>query len=223
MEADKKTFIDIDTFISNIETLINQGISEITENGRIFKVNSTWYIVYFDFEDHKGTSINLECGTDRNNIDTYLYSAWTIGGKLSPTKIKADELSEKLHEIYVLHQLFNKTNIIKSLKKYTDILERCTSFEKLSESTFVLHLNNIKYCFIRKERYNSVCNSVEQYIEVSKYGENHVPQLVYESDNIDSIQALYSILNAVYYINKTETGNNIDYNLICALGLNNNQ
>ena len=87
----------------------------------------------------------------------------------------------------------------------------------------MLHFNNIKYCFIRKERYNSVCNSVEQYIEVSKYGENHVPQLVYESDNIDSIQSLYSILNAVYYINKTETGNSIDYNLICALGLNNNQ
>lgn len=220
MEADKKTFIEIDTFISKVETLINQGISEITENGRIFKVNSTWYIVYSDFEEHQGMNINLECGTDRNTIDTYLCSAWTIGGKLSPPRIKANELFEKLHEIYVIHQLFNKTNIIKSLKKYADILERCTSFEKLSESTFVLHFNNNKYCFIRKERYNSVCNSVEQYIEVSKYGENHVPQLVYESDNIDSIQSLYSIFNAVYYINKTEQGNSIDYNLICTLGLN---
>ncbi|EYA39721.1 hypothetical protein [Bacteroides fragilis] len=220
MEADKKTFIDIDTFISNIETLINQGISEITKGGQMFKVNSTWYIVYYD--NNYGMNINLESGADRNNIDTYLYSAWNVGAH-SEERNKTDKLFEKLHEIYVLHQLFNKTNIIKSLKKYADILERCTSFEKLSESTFVLHFNNIKYCFIRKERYNSVCNSVEQYIEVSKYGENHVPQLVYESDNIDSIQSLYSILNAVYYINKTETGNSIDYNLICALGLNNNQ
>ena len=37
MEADKKTFIEIDTFISKVETLINQGISEITENGSIGK------------------------------------------------------------------------------------------------------------------------------------------------------------------------------------------
>lgn len=217
MEADKKTFIDIDTFINNVETLINQGISEITKNGRIFKVNSTWYIVYL--ENNYGMTINIESGTDRNNIDTYLYSAWNVGTH-SEERNKTDKLFEKLHEIYVIHQLFNKTNIIKSLKKYADILERCTSFEKLSESTFVLHFNNNKYCFIRKERYNSVCNSVEQYIEVSKYGENHVPQLVYENDNIDSIQSLYSIFNAVYYINKTEQGNSIDYNLICTLGLN---
>jgi len=46
MEADKKTFIEIDTFISKVETLINQGVAEITKDGQIFKVNSTWYIVY---------------------------------------------------------------------------------------------------------------------------------------------------------------------------------
>lgn len=216
MVTDKKNLIEINTFISNVETLINQGISEITENGKIFKVNSTWYHVYDKFEKNGGGMfIHLESGTDRNNIDTYCYSVCTNG-----LSTEANYLLGKLYDTYIYHQLFNKTNIIKSLKKYADILERCTSFEKLSESTFVLHFNNNKYCFIRKERYNSVCNSVEQYIEVSKYGENHVPQLVYESDNIDSIQSLYSIFNAVYYINKTEQGNSIDYNLICTLGLN---
>lgn len=113
MEADKKTFIDIDTFISNIETLINQGISEITKGGQMFKVNSTWYIVYYD--NNYGMNINLESGADRNNIDTYLYSAWNVGAH-SEERNKTDKLFEKLHEIYVLHQLFNKTNIIKSLK-----------------------------------------------------------------------------------------------------------
>lgn len=219
METEKKTFIDVDTFISNVETLINQGITEITKDGQIFKVNSTWYIVYND--NNYGMNINLKSGTDRNNIDTYLYSAWAVGANSEERK-KTDKLFEKLHEIYVFHQLFNKTDIIKSLKKYADILEKCVSFEKIAESTFVLHFNNIKYCFIRKERYNSVCNSIEQYIEVNKY-ENHIPQLVYENDNIDYIQSLYSIFNAVYYINKTKQGNSIDYKLICALGLNNIQ
>lgn len=218
MIADVKKLIDIDTFINNIETLIKQGVAEINENGRVFKVHSTWYHVYDKFEKKGGMFIHLESGTDRNSIDNYCYSVCTNG-----MRAEASKLLGILYDTYIIHQLFNKTNIVESLKKYADIIEKCTSFEKFSENTFVLHINNAKYSFIRKEKYDSLLNKIEYYVEVTKYGEYNIPQPVYNSENLDSIQSLYSILNSVYYINKTKQSIGIDSNLFNALGLNNNQ
>ena len=218
MLANEVIYIDIDDFVSNVETLINQGIADIRESGNLFKVYGTWYRIYSDYVKYQGMRVNLKKGIDGNNIDISLYSAWTVGGKLSESRIMAGKLYDKLHEIYIFHQLFNNTNVVKSLKKYTSIIKRCTSLEKFSDNIFILCFNNNKYCFTKKERYNSLCNNIEQYVEVDKY-DKHTPSLVYKSDNIDSIQSLYSILNTVYYINKTKQGYGIDYTLACALGI----
>ena len=185
MLANEVIYIDIDDFVSNVETLINQGIADIRESGNLFKVYGTWYRIYSDYVKYQGMRVNLKKGIDGNNIDISLYSAWTVGGKLSESRIMVGKLYDKLHEI------------------------------------FILCFNNNKYCFTKKERYNSLCNNIEQYVEVDKY-DKHTPSLVYKSDNIDSIQSLYSILNTVYYINKTKQGYGIDYTLACALGIADN-
>ena len=221
MLANEVNYIDIDDFVSNVEKLINQGIADIRENGHLFKINETWYRIYLDYVKYQGMRVNLKKGIDGNNIDVSLYSAWTVGGQQCESRIMASKLFDKLHDIYIYHQLFNNTNVVKSLKKYTSIIKRCTSLEKFSDNIFILCFNNNKYCFTKKERYNSLCNNIEQYVEVDKY-DKHTPSLVYKSDNIDSIQSLYSILNTVYYINKTKQGYGIDYTLACALGIADN-
>ena len=74
-------------------------IADIRESGHLFKVYGTWYRIYSDYVKYQGMRVNLKKGIDGNNIDISLYSAWTVGGQLSESRIMAGKLYDKLHEI----------------------------------------------------------------------------------------------------------------------------
>ena len=209
----KKTFIPIDDFISNIESLIQQRIVEIAENGHVFRVCDTWYEIYY--ENDYGMNINLYYGRSRGSINNYQYSAKVVG-KGSSDRIKADTLFEQLKEIYSMHCLCNATDIVKILSKYMELIQKCTAIEKLSEDCFLLYFGLEKYIVIRKEQYNSVKNYVYQKVEITKDA-NGGHQIVYKGIDYYSIKSLFSILNVIFTVNQLAKYGKIDKELLKAL------
>lgn len=198
MEVCDKIFISIDEFVSNIENLISKRIVEITEEGHIFRVNSTWYGIYY--ENNYGMNINLYSGFGEDFIDNYQYSAWVVGSG-SPDRIKADNLFKQLKEIYSIHRLCDTTSMVKTLSQHVDFFRQITEIDKLSESSFVLYCGEIRYSIIKRENYDKHYNYVIQCVEITKFENNNI-QTISENNDYYSVKLLYSILNTLYSINQ---------------------
>lgn len=209
MEVGNKNFISIDEFVNNIEILISKKIVEITEDGHIFRINDTWYGVYY--ENNYGMNINLYSGFKEDSIDNYLYSAWVVGSG-SPDRIKADNLFKQLKELYCIHRLCDTTKIVKILSTYVDIFQKITAIDKLSADSFVLYCGDTKYVVVRKEYYDKYYNYVIQCVEITIF-ENNVSQQVYESKDYYTVKTLISILNTFFSINQLAKYEKYDMNL----------
>ena len=110
------------------------------------------------------------------------------------------------------HLVFKNERLSNALKNYISLISKCTSIEKFTNNVFAIIVNDIKYIFERNDKYNFKNKNVFPVLEI-KYIVNNELKLkkIEEYKKIDSI---FSVLNAIYFLNKTEENGLIEYDIL---------
>ncbi|MEI6755256.1 MAG: hypothetical protein WCK78_19105 [Paludibacter sp.] len=91
---------------------------------------------------------------------------------------------------------------MKSLRNYISIIEKATHVDKLSNGVFDVEINEVKYIFERNEKYSFERKIVLPLLEM-KYLSNNELRIKTIEDYM-KIDSIFAVLNAIYYLNKTE-------------------
>ncbi len=107
-----------------------------------------------------------------------------------------------LEKIYIAQKVFSNDKIVKSLRNYISIIEKATHVDKLSNGVFDVEINEVKYIFERNEKYSFERKIVLPLLEM-KYLSNNELRIKTIEDYM-KIDSIFAVLNAIYYLNKTE-------------------
>lgn len=199
----KNENLKVEDFISKIKEITDRGVAEIIkthDRSFSFKVFSKWYEVSYinDF----GMFLALFQGEGNTNMDDLICRSEWLPNR-SALRRKGDLLFEYLDKIYASHLVFDNEKLIKSLRNYISLFSKCSRIEKLSKNIFAVNINDVNYIFERNEKYSLDDQYVSSVLEI-KYRINNECK-VKELNQNRKIDSIFSILNAIYFINKTES------------------
>ena len=198
----KTDTLSVNDFTSKVKEITRQGVAEIIKfNDRWYKfrVSTFWYDV--GYYNEMGMVFKLLQGEDSTNTTNLICSSeWMPNG--SPLRKQGDMFFDYLEKIYVSHLVFKNDRLTNSLKNYISLIAKCSALEKLSNNVFVMVIDNIKYVFERNEKYNIERQFVLPFLEI-KYTANNEMKTK-KIDEYKKIDSIFSVLNAMYYLNKTE-------------------
>ncbi|WP_042369617.1 hypothetical protein [Bacteroides neonati] len=191
-------------FTNYMEELIKNGVDEIVENKKenyTFLIGNYWYNIKCQ-ECSYGYRfyVKLARGINISSMDETVF----ISPQYSNSeKKKFKGLFDCIEIQYIKHKIFDNEKIARYFKNYIQLIERCTQILRLTENVFIVYIDDIKYSFERSEKYISKDCPVQINLLINRYIDGR-SEKIYEKMDYRKNEAIFSVLNAVYYLNQTE-------------------
>jgi len=206
------TKLSVDEFAAEVREITDLGVAEIikyNERSYTFRVSTIWYEV--SYLNEMGMYLKLLKGeSSTTTIDLICSSIWLPNG--SELRKQGDSFFDILERIYVSHLVFKNEKLSNALKNYIVLISKCTSIEKLAENVFTIIVNNIKYIFERNDKYYIECKYVFPILDIKYIADNELK--VKRIEEYKKIESIFSVLNAIYFLNKTEENGLIEDDIL---------
>lgn len=191
-------------FTNYMGNLIKKGVVEIVENKKenyTFLIGNYWYNIQrkesgFGYKFY----VKLTRGINISLIEETVYVSPEYS---SSEKNKCKDLFDCIEIQYIKHKILDNEKIARYFKNYIQLIERCTQILKLTENVFIVYVDGIKYSFERSEKYISKDCPIQTSLLINKYVDGKAER-IYEKMDCRKNEAIFSVLNAVYYLNQTE-------------------
>lgn len=209
--------LSIDEFDLKVKAITNLGVAEIIKHSihsYSFRISTLWYEVSY-YNDY-GYNLKLLKGETITSTTDLLFTSEKLPSG-SPLRKQGELIFDYLERIYISQLVFQNEKITNSLKKYIQLIAICNSIEKLSENIFVLKINGKKYVFERNDKYNNANGIVSPLIEIKCY--TNSKQIIKVIEGFDKIDAIMSVLNSIYLLNKVASNQIAEKDLLMIFDL----